>query len=124
MPDSNEPYTTASLGPAAMAASSSSLHLNGLAEAGGIAGVELRWLAKRSVEQGDGCRDASGRGILQAGTNPSQWHLARTLGRGHTHPVRQGLFVPTRLMGKPVAQALFIRLLRTRESGVRDCGRE
>jgi hypothetical protein len=124
MPGSNEPYTTASLGPAAMAAKLVVTYLNGLAEAGGIAGVELRWLAKRSVEQGDRCRSASGQGILKQGPNPSPWHLARTLGRGHTHPVRQGLFVPTRLMGKPVAQALFIRLLRTRESGVRDCGRE
>jgi hypothetical protein len=80
MPDSDEPYTTASLGPAAMAAKLVVTHLNGLAEAGGIAGVELRWLAKRSVEQGDGCRNASGQDILQAGTDPSPWHLARTLG--------------------------------------------
>ena len=38
------------------------------------------------------------------------------LGRDHTHPVRQGLLVPTRLMGKPISQALFIRLLGTYET--------
>ena len=31
----------------------------GLTEAGGIAGVELRWLAIGAVEQGNGCRYAS-----------------------------------------------------------------
>ena len=31
---------------------------------------------------------------------------ASKLGRDHTHPVRQGSFVPTRLMGKPISQAL------------------
>ena len=49
---------------------------------------------------------------------------ASTLGRGHTHPVRQGLFVPTRLMGKPVPQALLIGLLGTPDCGARDCERE
>jgi hypothetical protein len=49
---------------------------------------------------------------------------ASTLGRGHTHPVRPGLFVPTRLMGKPISQALFIGLLGTPESWARDCERE
>jgi len=34
-------------------------HVNGLTEAGGIAGVELRWLTIGAVEQGNGCRYAS-----------------------------------------------------------------
>ena len=34
-------------------------HVHCLTEAGGITGVELRWLAIGSVEQGNGCRYAS-----------------------------------------------------------------